>query len=139
MDTTQTVFAIIAGVILVLGALAGVIAFFKKSLGDAAISRYEQVHEADVERIKQLEDGQIRLEAELEALRRENLVLRDLTTGQSAIIALGEQVSANHRTTVDAMAGVTAALKALKDNVTVETRQIKGLLGDERFPPRSTT
>lgn len=132
MGTAQAILAIVLGAIALIGVVSGVAAFFRKGLGDAAVKRYEQVHDADVARIQQLEHDVSSLQTEVSSLKRENSTLRDLATGQSAILALTEIVAANQTALLEAVAGLGTAIET-------ECSQIKGLMGDERYPKRPPT
>lgn len=80
MTTAQAIFAILAAIVGITGALGIAYAVFTSARVKQTIELYEKENKAQGTRISSLE-------IEVEKLREQNEVLRDLATGKSAIDA----------------------------------------------------
>lgn len=96
LNTTQAILTIIVAAFVIIGILAGLVIYFRKSLTDQLVNRYKEIHDADVERITQLEKSLNDAERRLDIVERENEVLRGLAIGRDLLVAMGESLHVNH-------------------------------------------
>lgn len=97
MSTAAQTMVIMGGVLAFIVAIAGVVVFLRKSLTDALVDRYKEVHNADVERIDQLELELDKTKTRLGAVERENETLKGLAVGRDLLTMMSEQSTLQHK------------------------------------------
>jgi len=103
MSTAAFTVTVMLGLIAFLGILAGIVIYFRKSLGDQIIERYREVHEADATRIGQLEDELNRTKARVLVLEKENEALKGLAIGRDLLAIISEQIATSHKEVIEAL------------------------------------
>lgn len=108
---------IFATIVTVAGALGIVYAVFTSARVQSTINLYKEENIAQGKRIATL-DSDVRLATEkLEAIRRENDMLRDLTTGKTAIEAMTVTFNREENLRHQEHLVMTLALEAVKDEL----------------------
>jgi hypothetical protein len=97
MSTAAQAGVIIGVVLGLITAIAGGVVFLRKSLTDALVDRYKEVHKADVERIDQLELELEKTKTRLGAVERENETLKGLAVGRDLLTMMSEQSALQHK------------------------------------------
>lgn len=112
---------VITAIATVAGALGIAYAVFTSARVQSTINLYKEENTAQGKRITTLEgDNRLALE-KLEAMRRENDMLRDLATGRTAIEALAADIrvsngerAAEHQALMESQQGILKALEAIE-------------------------
>lgn len=97
MNTATQAAVIMGAVLAFIIAVAGVVVFLRKSLTDALVDRYKEVHKADVERIDQLELELEKTKTRLGVVERENETLKGLAVGRDLLTMMSEQSALQHK------------------------------------------
>lgn len=111
MSLAQQLIVMALGAVALIGIVAGIVIYFRKSLSDQLIARYKEVHEADVARIEQLEQELQRTNARLSIVERENEVLKGLAIGRDLLTMISEQMATQHKEVMQALRNNTTALE----------------------------
>lgn len=125
MDNVAQVLGVTGGLIAILGAIVGVLLFVRGSYNKARLQALREDNDDLRKRVddqdKELEKCRIREDkhdAEIKALRSENLLLRDMVTSKAEVGQLMDLLATHHRRAETAWANILKTLEeGFRDDV----------------------
>lgn len=125
MDSVAQVLGVTGGLIAILGAIVGVLLFVRGSYNKARLQALREDNDDLRKRVddqdKELEKCRIREDkhdAEIKALRSENLLLRDMVTSKAEVGQLMDLLATHHRRAETAWANILKTLEeGFRDDV----------------------